>query len=177
MRYVVTLNGKDHALALTQDNSHADPEPKYLISDKDSDTPHRAEILSRSTDGTSTVLTVDGRVVRFEGPHCSPLGHVTVNGQPLLVQCDTELRRRAGSVRAGKRQGPLAIVAPLPGRVLKIFVQPDQQVEKNTPLLSIEAMKMENEIRSPRAGIVSAVHVNADATVETNQLLLSLAPE
>jgi len=69
------------------------------------------------------------------------------------------------------------VTAPMPGLVLKLFVEPGTVVAKKDPLLVLEAMKMENEIRATGSGVVSAVHVKAGQAVAKNDLLVELAPE
>ncbi len=68
------------------------------------------------------------------------------------------------------------IIAPMPGLVLKVHTEPGAHVSKNDPLLVLEAMKMENEIRSPGAGTISSVHVKSGDTVLKGSLLLELDP-
>ncbi|MEX0883130.1 MAG: biotin/lipoyl-containing protein [Cyclobacteriaceae bacterium] len=64
------------------------------------------------------------------------------------------------------------LVAPMPGLILEIKVKPGDKVEKNDVLLVLEAMKMENTIKSPQSGTVSAVKVKQGEGVEKNQLLI-----
>ncbi len=66
------------------------------------------------------------------------------------------------------------IEAPMPGMVLDIKVTPGQAVQKGDVLVIMEAMKMENEIMAPRAGVVSQIFVTKGATVTTSDPLLSL---
>lgn len=65
--------------------------------------------------------------------------------------------------------------APMPGLVLKIDVQPGDVVEKDQPLLILEAMKMENVLKSPAAGTISSIEVTAGDKVDKNQVLLRFA--
>jgi len=65
--------------------------------------------------------------------------------------------------------------AQIPGRVVKVWVEPGQTVERGARLLAVEAMKMENEIRAPRAGVVDSVNVQLGARVEKDDELLNLA--
>ncbi|MCH8276058.1 MAG: acetyl-CoA carboxylase biotin carboxyl carrier protein subunit, partial [Bacteroidetes bacterium] len=64
--------------------------------------------------------------------------------------------------------------APMPGLVLKVWAKTGMHVSKDDPLLVLEAMKMENEIRSPGAGIVSIVHVKSGEVVLKGSLLVEL---
>jgi biotin carboxyl carrier protein len=60
----------------------------------------------------------------------------------------------------------------MPGRVLSVAVQVGDEVEANQGVLVIEAMKMENELKSPKAGKVVEVKVSAGQTVEKGELLI-----
>ncbi len=64
------------------------------------------------------------------------------------------------------------IKAPMPGLVLSVQVQEGQEVQHGEPLLVLEAMKMENLIKSPGSGRVKRIHVSNGNTVEKNQLLI-----
>jgi len=77
-----------------------------------------------------------------------------------------ELRERAGrgaGVIASARQ---AVPAPLPGRIVAVWVAPGASVEKGQRLCSLEAMKMENDIVAPRAGTIERVNVEPGTRVE-----------
>ncbi|MFP5471310.1 MAG: biotin/lipoyl-containing protein [Bacteroidia bacterium] len=62
--------------------------------------------------------------------------------------------------------------APMPGLVLNIKVQIGQEVKKDEPLLILEAMKMENVLKSPADVVVKSIEVNEKAAVEKNQVLI-----
>jgi biotin carboxyl carrier protein len=64
------------------------------------------------------------------------------------------------------------ILAPLPGTITQVFVQPGKKIETGDPLLVIEAMKMKNTIRSGRNGILASVLVNTGDTVKHHQAIL-----
>ncbi len=65
-----------------------------------------------------------------------------------------------------------SIQAPMPGLILEINVKVGQAVNKEDPLLILEAMKMENVIFSPRDGIIKSISVNQGDAVEKKQLLI-----
>lgn len=67
------------------------------------------------------------------------------------------------------------IKAPMPGLILDIHVKVGQEVKENDPLLILEAMKMENVIISPRAGVIKSVAVEKGNAVDKNQLLVEFA--
>lgn len=179
-RFILSIDGVDHDLTLEGHPGTSPTGTHFEVGATQNGTAvanQSVEVLSRSPDGHSVLLRVAARVVHVELPRCCPTGNTTVNGQALSVQCESELRRRAGAARANNHQGDSTIVAPLPGRVVRVHVQEGQLIENDAPLLSIEAMKMENELRSSRSGRVSVVHVAEGDTVETNQLLVSLVSD
>ncbi|MDB5260982.1 MAG: carboxylesterase, partial [Adhaeribacter sp.] len=64
------------------------------------------------------------------------------------------------------------IKAPMPGLIIAIKVEPGQEVKKGEPLLVLEAMKMENILKSPGDGVVKTIKVNLRDNVEKNQVLI-----
>lgn len=64
------------------------------------------------------------------------------------------------------------IKAPMPGRVLDVLVAPGQSVAKGDGVLVLEAMKMENIIKSPTDGIIKSIAVQKDLAVEKNEVLV-----
>lgn len=87
-----------------------------------------------------------------------------------------ELRARAARGRDVHAQhGPTDVRAIIPGRVLTVAVSAGDVVTVGQQLLTVEAMKMQNELRSPRDGTVERVDVAPGATVEPGDVLLVLA--
>lgn len=85
------------------------------------------------------------------------------------------LRARATKGRAAHIQhGPTEVRAIIPGRVLTVAVTPGDVVMAGQQLLTVEAMKMQNELRAPRDGTVERVSVGPGATVEPGDVLLVL---
>jgi biotin carboxyl carrier protein len=98
---------------------------------------------------------------------------VTVGLRHYLVEIrDPRRWRRDG---AGVREkGPQEIVAPMPGKIVKVLVSENQVVVRDQGLLVIEAMKMQNEIRAPRAGRVERIYAQEKIGVEAGFRLLRL---
>jgi propionyl-CoA carboxylase alpha chain len=70
-----------------------------------------------------------------------------------------------------------ALVAPLPGTVVKVTVAPGDPVLVGDTLIAIEAMKMEHEVKATASGTVTEVHVVAGEQVESGRLLVVIAPD
>jgi biotin carboxyl carrier protein len=68
--------------------------------------------------------------------------------------------------------GPQRLVAPMPGKIVRVAVTPGESVRARQTVVVIEAMKMENELRSGRAGTVGELHVREGALVEAGELLV-----
>lgn len=75
---------------------------------------------------------------------------------------------------AGRPHGPAEVRATLPGLVVKVAVSPGDVVAEGDSLLTVEAMKMQNEIRAPRAGRVVDVEAEPGQTIATGTLLVRL---
>ena len=85
-------------------------------------------------------------------------------------------RQSALAQASGTRGSGEAIAAPMPGRVVKILVAPGDDVQADQPVAIVEAMKMENEIRTVRAGRVAKIGAVAGDTVDGGALLVELEP-
>jgi len=70
--------------------------------------------------------------------------------------------------------GAGAILAIMPGKIIRVMVEPGQQVEEGEPVCVLEAMKMENELHARQSGTVRAVHVKPGDDVEKDQVLVEV---
>jgi len=71
--------------------------------------------------------------------------------------------------------GPQPVTAPMPGLIVRVYVQPGDEVAAGQGVIAMEAMKMENELRSTTAGTVKAVLVQPGQAVEKGAVLVELA--
>jgi len=83
-------------------------------------------------------------------------------------------RLRSGQNSSGHHHGVAQIVAPMPGKVVKVQVEAGALVEKGIGVVVVEAMKMQNEMKSPRAGVVISVNVKPGDTVNAGDVLFVL---
>jgi biotin carboxyl carrier protein len=127
--------------------------------------PHESYDIAFEPDATGELIVhVNGAAV--------PLTVVNEPGPPKASP--TAARTRHGIRGRGVADGPLTIVAPMPGRIVKVLVKPQETVAARQPLVVIEAMKMENELRAPRGGTVTEVRVSEGSSVEANTVLVVL---
>lgn len=107
----------------------------------------------------------------------SKVATIMVNGKKYSVQLKDrfdDLLKSLGMEGSGSAKLK-EVKAPMPGLVLNILVEDGQAVEKDTPLLILEAMKMENVIKSPAAGTVKRVAAIKGQAVEKSALLIEFA--
>jgi biotin carboxyl carrier protein len=81
----------------------------------------------------------------------------------------------AGSAQSGKKKG-LRVRSQMPGKIVRVQVKVGDQVQKGDSILVMEAMKMENDIRAPHAGVISTVKVTVGQAVETGADLVLMDP-
>lgn len=120
--------------------------------------------LSLIVDTTSHTATFDER-----GAQVRVRVRNSVFPIEILPEQRLRMRRALGTLTVEGRQ---PVTAPLPGRVLKVLVARGDAVKQGQPLLVVEALRMENELRSPRDGTVAEVEVQAGQDVASGARLL-----
>jgi len=90
-------------------------------------------------------------------------------GESFTVDLAAAARGTTAPARHGP--GPARLVAPMPGRVVRVLAEPGADVVAGQGLFVIEAMKMENELKAPRAGRLREVAVREGQAVEAGALL------
>jgi biotin carboxyl carrier protein len=81
--------------------------------------------------------------------------------------------RRRGSKESGVSGiGPQRVVAPMAGKVVRVLVKAGDTVHARQPLVVVEAMKMENELRAGRDGIIADIHAREGVSVDAGALLI-----
>jgi biotin carboxyl carrier protein len=94
---------------------------------------------------------------------------VYLHGGTLTATVNGRRNRRVAEAAA---VGEQRVIAPMPGRVLRVLVAPGDEVDFRQPLIVVEAMKMENELSSPKAGRVKQVPAVAGESIEAGRLLV-----
>jgi biotin carboxyl carrier protein len=132
--------------------------------------PFAADIV-RTADGYYSVLC-DGS--SFEVAVIAEAGgwRVETGGRVYRLRPDSAAAASGDAARGGARE----IRSTLPGKIVQIQAGPGVEVKRGEPLVIIEAMKMENELRAPFDARVERVAVSAGQTVETGALIMVLEP-
>ena len=98
-------------------------------------------------------------------------GEISVNGRVFRVEV-FDPRGLRSRERVGQSRGRQEIVASMPGRVIRVLVEANQEVEAGQGLIVVEAMKMQNEMKSPSAGKVVEVKTAPGAAVSAGEVLI-----
>jgi biotin carboxyl carrier protein len=98
---------------------------------------------------------------------------VRVAGESYRVEIH-DPRSWQGRRGLASSDGPQDVSAPMPGKIVKLLVGEGDEVQDGQGLLVMEAMKMQNELRSPRAGRVERIYAEEGAGVEAGARLLRL---
>ena len=147
-RFIVALDGREWTI----DAAPIDP---YTMSLLVGDTSHE---VTMSTDSVTGQLAV------------------TVGGVPLTAALNGRRRWGRTDDGAASGSGPQRLVAPMPGKVVRVLVSPGDTVLSRQALIVIEAMKMENELRAARDGVVTEVHAREGQSVNAGALLVVVTP-
>ena len=132
-----------------------------------------AHILSLILDNDWARKDTDGRAsVEVTVVPGRSSGELTVLVGAAAVAVNVDGRRRWGRSDDASGVGPQRIVAPMPGKVVRIFVRPGDAVTARQPLVVVEAMKMENELRASRDGTVAEVLVREGVSVDAGAPLI-----
>jgi biotin carboxyl carrier protein len=122
-------------------------------------------------------LVIDGKSYEAYVYEGEDEWQVLLLGQQYSVQVEDEREKRLRAAAGGTlvESGEFNLKAPMPGLIVSVAVEPGQQVDKGAVLVILESMKMQNELRAPRAGTVSRVKVKTGETVEQRQTLISIS--
>jgi biotin carboxyl carrier protein len=126
--------------------------------------------------GGQLSVRVGGRVIDLTTEGAPPeLGGVA-SGRRFRARVESERMRAAEAAMRAKTGGADKVLrSPMPGRVVKVLVRAGDAIQAGAPLLVVEAMKMENEVRAKVAGTIAEVHVSTGEPVEGNAKLITFS--
>jgi len=135
-------------------------------------------ILREATDDQpDLVANINGKVLiaRREEERDGSDYLIRLNGRLLKVSLEGREQLSQNAKLSETVIGPVVITAPMSGRIVSLKVSPNTSVTMGQPLAVLEAMKMENEIASPKTGIVKEIYVKPGALVKAGEQLCLVA--
>jgi len=132
----------------------------------------RVDAAQAGARGMSLVFEPGGASydIGFAPDPATGLLDVRVGAAHIAVAFNGRRRRHDDAGPAG--EGPQRIVAPMPGKIVRVGVKPGEPVRARQTVVVIEAMKMENELKAGRDGVVSELHAQEGASVDAGALLV-----
>jgi len=118
-------------------------------------------------------LLINGSKVykcRVEPTHTEAL-EVVIRGRSYEVAIVDPKRLRSGQSSAAHHTGAAEIVSPMPGKIVRVLVEAGASVEAGAGIIVVEAMKMQNEMKAPKAGVVVSINAAEGATVNAGDVL------
>ena len=167
MRYEVEVNGR-----VSQVNVHR-VDGRFVVAVDDRECLVDAARVDAHT--LSLLIGSSSQEVAFAADGTGRLA-VGIKGVPLTVTVNGR-RRWTRKEDAGAGRGPQPLVAPMPGKVVRVLARVGTAVQPRQPLIVVEAMKMENELRATSRGVVAELLVQEGQSVDAGALLLVVAPE
>ena len=163
MKLTAEISGERHALELRREGARVRAEVDG----------RGYELEVRETERGASLVVLGGRVYecRAEAAATSDTWAVEVNGRAYEAALFDPRRLRGASVAGGQAAGRAAVTSSMPGKVVRVLVETGAQVQAGDALVVVEAMKMQNELKSPKAGAVVEVRAREGATVNAGDVL------
>ncbi|HEX7360830.1 MAG TPA: biotin/lipoyl-containing protein [Bryobacteraceae bacterium] len=166
MKFRVEVDGEPYTLDLRRNG----PDSAYTLTG-----------LSTATGSASVLEVMPGVFSVLLGARSFTV-HVAPNGDDLEVWTGSERRAisladardRAAQSKRVAATGPVEVRAQMPGKVIRLLVAPGDRVEVDQGVIVVEAMKMQNEMKSPKAGTVTKIHIRQGATVAAGEALVAI---
>lgn len=148
---------------------------EVVFVDGGDNTPIRVD--ARRVKNTTWSFIIDDHAYNIEFEQVPTAGEtqelLLVRGEniPIEVLDLRNLRLRGAQVAGGALEGPVEIRSPMPGKIIAVLVEEGQQVGVGDGLVVVEAMKMENELKAPKDGVVRHLDLVEGASVEARTVL------
>jgi len=121
-----------------------------------------------------TSLIIDNHSLEAVVEEKDGVWQVLIRGDLYEVKVDDDRSRRLASARGdlAAADGEVVVRSPMPGIVIAVSVSEGQNVSKGDKVVILESMKMENELRAPRDGIISHIRIEVGTSVDKDQVLV-----
>lgn len=167
MKYIATINGNEFEIEMGHDHEVMVNGKRYEI---DFQMLPDGGVVSLLLQNHSWEAVVEERDEQYE---------VLIKGEIYTVTVQDERAYRLAKARGQGTAvtGEASVTAPMPGLIVAIPVQPGDIIHKGDRVVILESMKMENELRAPRDGVILRVNSSAGASVDKGQVLVVIGDE
>lgn len=164
MKLTAEISGERHELKLTREGSR-------VLAEIDG---RAVEAEARELEGGGYLLEIQGRVYecRVAGSRSQPeRAEVHVRNLVYSIALADPKRLRSSAGAAGHSDGTAQIITQMPGKVVRVLVEVGEEVEAGAGVVVVEAMKMQNEMKAPKAGRVTTLNAREGTTVNAGEVL------
>jgi biotin carboxyl carrier protein len=170
MTFEIEINDRSRTISVER---RADGRFRVIVDGR----PHEVDAVRSGEFGLSLLFDSDAGLSREieiapAGDGASGQLLVGIDGRTVGATVNARRTRRAGAHSGADTDGEQAVVAPMPGRVVRVLVAAGDAVRARQGVVVVEAMKMENELRAPKAGRVKDVAVTPGTSVEAGRVLI-----
>lgn len=161
MTYEISIDGKNYRLDLNQE------EGRWKCS-LDGESVEVDAVIARPN--VMSVI-IGGQAFEVKRERTATDMHFWVKSARFAVDVRDPRSLRSRRAKGGGVEGPQKLLAPMPGKIVRIIVPAGQEVEAGQGVLVIEAMKMQNELKSPKKGVVKQVLAAEGQSVTAGEVL------
>ena len=162
MVYEVNIDGRNYRLDLNRSDGlwHCRLDGKEIRIDP---VLTRPDILS---------VLIEGKAYEIKREHTPTDMHLWVGPVRYAAEIRDPRSLRSRRQSADQGTGPRKLVAPMPGKVVRLLAKQGSEVEAGQGLVVVEAMKMQNEVKSPKRGVVQKMIATEGSTVNAGDVLV-----
>ncbi len=164
MKYITTINDETYEIEINQENEVLiNGETRQV--DFHHDPSHG--VFSLIIDNQSYEVVVEEKDDQY---------NILISGTLYEVNVTDERAQRLARATGGfaSDSGEISIRSPMPGLIVAVPIQENDEVTKGQTIIILESMKMENELKAPRDGVINRINVNVGDSVEQNKLLITI---
>ncbi len=164
MKYITTVNDQEFVIEIDQDDEVVVNGERYAVD------------FQQLPEGGLTSLLLNNQSFEAVVEERENAWEVLVRGELYSVTVLDERAHRLAQARGSSADmsGEAAMKSPMPGIIIATPVAEGERVKKGDKVIILESMKMENELRAPRDGVVARLHVKPGDGVEKNQVLATI---
>ncbi len=161
------MNGKQHDIKLVRSDKAVTADVDGRVYELEVGNPERGDYLIRHGNQVFACR------LQASGKQGSILA-VSLRGADYTIQIIDPKRSRSAQSTGEHDHGSAHIIASMPGKVVRLLVEVGSHVEVGAGIVVVEAMKMQNEMKAPKAGVVISLNATPGATVNAGDVLAEI---